>query len=227
MHIGSQISAHRPVPRGRRAFCSSLMSAICELGGSRRITVSRRRRRPRGALRHGAAVRICSRFASWRSRRSRAHPASRSIIEPGRFLVAEAGVLLARVLYRKRSGGKEIRRHRRGDERAHPPVASTSRLPRHRSGERRRQRRGCARRRRARVRERRLLRARPRARRCLSPATSRGTATLARTATRWRPTTTRDCVRPKCWSMGPVRGRSRARRVRRSDASRDAHTNVE
>jgi diaminopimelate decarboxylase len=29
------------------------------------------------------------------------------ILEPGRFLVAEAGVLLARVLYRKRSGGKE------------------------------------------------------------------------------------------------------------------------
>ena len=29
------------------------------------------------------------------------------ILEPGRFLVAEAGVLLTRVLYRKRSGGKE------------------------------------------------------------------------------------------------------------------------
>jgi diaminopimelate decarboxylase len=30
------------------------------------------------------------------------------IIEPGRFIVADAGVLLTRVLYRKRSGGKEI-----------------------------------------------------------------------------------------------------------------------
>ncbi len=29
------------------------------------------------------------------------------VLEPGRFLVAESGVLLARVLYRKRSGGKE------------------------------------------------------------------------------------------------------------------------
>lgn len=29
------------------------------------------------------------------------------VLEPGRFMVAEAGVLLARVLYRKRSGGKE------------------------------------------------------------------------------------------------------------------------
>jgi len=29
------------------------------------------------------------------------------VLEPGRFLVAEAGVLLARVLYRKHSGGKE------------------------------------------------------------------------------------------------------------------------
>lgn len=30
------------------------------------------------------------------------------IIEPGRFLVAESGVLLARVLYRKRSGGRDV-----------------------------------------------------------------------------------------------------------------------
>jgi diaminopimelate decarboxylase len=30
------------------------------------------------------------------------------IVEPGRFLIAEAGVLLARVLYRKRSGGRDI-----------------------------------------------------------------------------------------------------------------------
>ncbi|MBC7898172.1 MAG: diaminopimelate decarboxylase, partial [Cytophagaceae bacterium] len=30
------------------------------------------------------------------------------IIEPGRFLVAESGVLLTRVLYRKRSGGREL-----------------------------------------------------------------------------------------------------------------------
>jgi diaminopimelate decarboxylase len=30
------------------------------------------------------------------------------IVEPGRFLVAESGVLLTRVLYRKRSGGKNI-----------------------------------------------------------------------------------------------------------------------
>lgn len=30
------------------------------------------------------------------------------VVEPGRFLVAEAGTLLARVLYRKLSGGKEI-----------------------------------------------------------------------------------------------------------------------
>lgn len=30
------------------------------------------------------------------------------IVEPGRFLVADAGVLLARVLYRKRSGGRDV-----------------------------------------------------------------------------------------------------------------------
>src|SRR5205823_3338111 len=32
----------------------------------------------------------------------------RLIVEPGRFLVGNAGVLLTRVLYRKRSGGKEF-----------------------------------------------------------------------------------------------------------------------
>src|SRR5450756_2622079 len=32
----------------------------------------------------------------------------RIILEPGRFLVGNAGVLLTRVLYRKRSGGKEF-----------------------------------------------------------------------------------------------------------------------
>ena len=30
------------------------------------------------------------------------------LLEPGRFLVGNAGVLLTRVLYRKRSGGKEF-----------------------------------------------------------------------------------------------------------------------
>jgi diaminopimelate decarboxylase len=30
------------------------------------------------------------------------------IVEPGRYLVAESGILLTRVLYRKKSGGREI-----------------------------------------------------------------------------------------------------------------------
>jgi diaminopimelate decarboxylase len=37
-----------------------------------------------------------------------AEPGVSVIVEPGRFLVAESGVLLTRVLYRKRSGGKNI-----------------------------------------------------------------------------------------------------------------------
>ncbi|MEO7218268.1 MAG: diaminopimelate decarboxylase [Gemmatimonadaceae bacterium] len=37
-----------------------------------------------------------------------AEPDTDVLIEPGRFLVADAGVLLTRVLYRKRSGGKDI-----------------------------------------------------------------------------------------------------------------------
>lgn len=35
-------------------------------------------------------------------------PGTSIVVEPGRFLVAESGTLLARVLYRKLSGGKEI-----------------------------------------------------------------------------------------------------------------------
>jgi len=35
-------------------------------------------------------------------------PGVQLFVEPGRFLVAEAGVLLTRVLYRKRSGGQDI-----------------------------------------------------------------------------------------------------------------------
>jgi diaminopimelate decarboxylase len=41
------------------------------------------------------------------ARRAAAASRLELIVEPGRFLVAEAGVLLTRVLYRKRSGGKE------------------------------------------------------------------------------------------------------------------------
>lgn len=37
-----------------------------------------------------------------------AEPGIEILIEPGRFIVADAGVLLTRVLYRKRSGGTEI-----------------------------------------------------------------------------------------------------------------------
>ena len=37
-----------------------------------------------------------------------AEPGVQILVEPGRFLVAESGVLLTRVVYRKHSGGKEI-----------------------------------------------------------------------------------------------------------------------
>lgn len=37
-----------------------------------------------------------------------AEPGVQLVVEPGRFLVAESGVLLTRVLYRKRSGGQDI-----------------------------------------------------------------------------------------------------------------------
>lgn len=41
-------------------------------------------------------------------RRVAEEPGVELLVEPGRFLVAESGVLLTRVLYRKRSGGQEI-----------------------------------------------------------------------------------------------------------------------
>ena len=44
-------------------------------------------------------------------------------MEPGRFIVGNAGVLLTRVLYRKRSGGKDFLDHRRRDDGAAPPLA--------------------------------------------------------------------------------------------------------
>ena len=40
----------------------------------------------------------------------------RLLLEPGRFLVAQAGALLARVLYIKGSGSKTFRNHGYGDE---------------------------------------------------------------------------------------------------------------
>ncbi len=55
------------------------------------------------------------------------------LIEPGRSIVAEAGVLLTRVLYRKSNGRSAIRDRRRRHERSDPsravPIASRNRSP--------------------------------------------------------------------------------------------------
>ena len=106
MHVGSQISRLEPY----------------EHGLERAARAARRDRAP--------TARSRSRVSRYRrrARRDRTTPSSRStstdsraivvagvratglelIVEPGRFLVGNAGVLLTRVLYRKRSGGKEF-----------------------------------------------------------------------------------------------------------------------
>ena len=45
------------------------------------------------------------------------------LLEPGRFIVAQAGALLTRVLYVKKNGSQDLRHHRRRHERPHPPRA--------------------------------------------------------------------------------------------------------
>ena len=54
----------------------------------------------------------------------------RLLLEPGRFLVAQAGALVARVLYRKRNGAKEFLITDAGDERPDPARRCTGRTTR-------------------------------------------------------------------------------------------------
>ena len=104
MHVGSQISQFAPYEVGlqrllhlRREIERDAKARLeyLDIGGGLAVTYDAERAvdvahfgKVIGALVGGSGLRI--------------------ILEPGRFLVGNAGVLLTRVLYRKRSGGKEF-----------------------------------------------------------------------------------------------------------------------
>jgi diaminopimelate decarboxylase len=104
MHVGSQISQFAPYEVGLQRLLhlrreietdTKVRLEYLDIGGGLAVTYDAERTVDVGqfgkvisALVSGSGLRI--------------------ILEPGRFLVGNAGVLLTRVLYRKRSGGKEF-----------------------------------------------------------------------------------------------------------------------
>lgn len=104
MHVGSQISQFAPYEVGVQRLLhlraeierdTKLKLEYLDIGGGLAVTYDAERSvdvghfgEAIGALVGGSGLKI--------------------ILEPGRFLVGNAGVLLTRVLYRKRSGGKEF-----------------------------------------------------------------------------------------------------------------------
>ncbi|MEW5915306.1 MAG: diaminopimelate decarboxylase [Gemmatimonadota bacterium] len=104
MHVGSQLTAMAPYRRAlerilalladlRRSGISTL--EFLDIGGGLGVTYSAES--PLDLSEYGALV-----------RETAAETGLTILLEPGRFLVGNAGVLLARVLYRKRSGGRNI-----------------------------------------------------------------------------------------------------------------------
>ncbi len=103
MHVGSQIALFGPYEMGLQRLLSLLeeMRAAgasdiryVDIGGGLAVTYDTER--PIDATQLGAKVSALL-----------AGTGLELIVEPGRFIVGNAGVLLTRVLYRKRSGGKE------------------------------------------------------------------------------------------------------------------------
>jgi diaminopimelate decarboxylase len=104
MHVGSQISQFAPYEvgvqrllhlRGEIERGTKLRLEYLDIGGGLAVTYDQERSvdvgqfgKAIGSLVGGSGLKI--------------------ILEPGRFLVGNAGILLTRVLYRKRSGGKEF-----------------------------------------------------------------------------------------------------------------------
>ena len=104
MHVGSQISQFAPYEVGLQRLLhlrreierdAKVKLEYLDIGGGLAVTYDAEREvdvthfgKVIGALVGGSGLKI--------------------ILEPGRFLVGNAGVLLTRVLYRKRSGGKEF-----------------------------------------------------------------------------------------------------------------------
>ena len=104
MHVGSQLTALAPYRRALERILAMLadlraagISTIeyLDIGGGLGVTYSAES--PLDVGEYGALVREAA-----------AETGLTILLEPGRFLVGNAGVLLTRVLYRKRSGGRNI-----------------------------------------------------------------------------------------------------------------------
>lgn len=104
MHVGSQLTALEPYRRALErivALLTDMRAAgiktlrYLDIGGGLGVTYSAEA--PLDVTEYGALVREAA-----------AQTGLTILLEPGRFLVGNAGVLLARVLYRKRSGGRNI-----------------------------------------------------------------------------------------------------------------------
>ena len=117
MHIGSQITELGPHRRGRRARPSRwstgspprafAWSTSTSAAASASAIATRRRSIPTSTR--------------WRSDALRGNRSLKVLLEPGRFLVGNAGVLLTRVTVSQAGRRKELRDRRRGHER---PAAS-------------------------------------------------------------------------------------------------------
>ncbi len=104
MHVGSQLTAMAPYQRALERMITLLGELRAEgidslkyldIGGGLGVTYSAES--PLDLTEYGALVRDAATATGLTI-----------LLEPGRFLVGNAGVLLARVLYRKRSGGRNI-----------------------------------------------------------------------------------------------------------------------
>ena len=104
MHVGSQISQFAPYETGLERLLhlrreierdTGVHLEYLDIGGG--LAVSYDLERPVDVAQFGDVVRA-----------KVAGSGLKVILEPGRFLVGNSGVLLTRVLYRKRSGGKEF-----------------------------------------------------------------------------------------------------------------------
>lgn len=104
MHVGSQLAVLDAYERGLERMLALLEAARAEgidtiryvdIGGG--LAVPYEDEKPPDLSAYGRIVRQVAKRTGLEI-----------LVEPGRFLVADAGVLLTRVLYRKRSGGREI-----------------------------------------------------------------------------------------------------------------------
>jgi diaminopimelate decarboxylase len=104
MHVGSQLAVLDAYERGLERI-TSLLDAVkadgihsiryLDIGGG--LAVPYEDEKPPDLKAYGRIVREVAKRTGLEI-----------LVEPGRFLVADAGILLTRVLYRKRSGGREI-----------------------------------------------------------------------------------------------------------------------